>query len=73
MRQIEEERLVFVGLNEFDGFVGFAVGKVFADRAIRERGDFVGREIAGRLAAVIATDIDIKPMFVGIVGFIAFF
>ena len=46
MAQVQEERALLAGLDQADCFVGDAVGEIFALRALLQRMNAVGAEIA---------------------------
>ena len=68
--QVDKERLLLVGLHEFNRFGGFAIREEFTLRSIDERGNAVRRNVTRGLAAMIATDVHIKAMLIGIISFI---
>ena len=73
VREINEERLIFICFDELHRLVGFAVGEEFAGWSFGQRGNLVGGEEAGRLTAGVAADVHVETMLFRIVGFIAFF
>ena len=66
--EIKKEGTVAVGLDEGHCLPRQPVGEVFPGRAIGERGDRVGGEIARGLTAVGAGEIGVEPLLLGAVA-----
>ena len=81
--EVEEERFVFVGLDEFEGFGGESIAEVLAFlAAFVESGHLdavvatflatsVGPEVAAGRAGAVAGDVDVESLFFGEVGGVA--
>ena len=63
--EIKKEGMVAVGLDEGHCLSRQPVGEGFAGGAIGERGDLVGGEVARRLTAVGAGDVDVEALLLG--------
>ncbi len=60
VREVDEERVGSVLLDEGEGLRAFAVGEELAVGAVGELGEVVRSDVAGRLAAEIAGDVEVE-------------
>ena len=71
VRQIKEERLLLVRLDELHRLGGFAVREEFAFGTLAQRGDLVRGVVTGRLSAGVAADVEVEAVLLGIVSLVA--
>ena len=71
VRQVEEERLLLIRLDELHRLGGLAVGEEFAFGAFGQRGDLVRGVVTGRLSAGVAADVEVEAVLLGIVSLVA--
>jgi len=71
VRQIKEERLLLIRLDELHRLGGLAVGEELAFRTFGQGGDLVRGVVTGRLSAGVAADVEVEAVLLGIVSLVA--
>ena len=71
VREIEEERLLLIRLDELHRFGGFAVREELAFGTLGQRGDLVRGVVTGRLSAGVAADVEVEAVLLGVVSLVA--